>query len=109
MYRLLRALGASIVFVALTFVGSVLALLSLLFDRSGDHVLALGRWWARNVLRSAGVRLSVRLHTTLAPGRPYVFMSNHLSTVDIWVALVAVPVPFSFIAKVQLSRIPLFG
>ena len=106
---MLRPLFSSISFVVLTVIGSVLAILSLIVDRKGDLVLWLGRWWSRGILASAGVKLDVRVHAPLDPARPYVFMANHLSTVDIWAVLVAVPVPFSFIAKNQLARIPLFG
>lgn len=105
----LRPILSSIAFVVLTLVGSVLALPSGLIDKSGELVLTLARWWARGVLGSAGVRLSMRSHTTLEPRRPYVFMANHLSSVDIWAVLVAIPVPLRFIAKKQLGTIPLFG
>src|SRR5262245_21184446 len=57
----------------------------------------------------SGMRLSVASRGTLDPTRPYVFMANHLSTVDIFALVVALPVPFRFIAKKQLGRIPLFG
>jgi 1-acyl-sn-glycerol-3-phosphate acyltransferase len=100
---------SSVAFVVLTIVGSLLALPSGLIDRSGELVLKLARWWARGVLGSAGVRVVVRSHTTLEPRRSYVFMANHLSSVDIWAVLVAVPVPLRFIAKKQLGTIPLFG
>jgi len=36
-------------------------------------------------------------------------MANHASMIDIWAVLLAVPVPFRFIAKKQLGAIPLFG
>src|SRR5262245_43157951 len=57
----------------------------------------------------SGMRLSVASRGTLDPTRPYVFMANHLSTVDIFALVVALPVPFRFIAKKQLGAIPLFG
>jgi 1-acyl-sn-glycerol-3-phosphate acyltransferase len=97
------------VFIVLTLIGSVLAIPSGLLDRTGDLVLWLARWWARGVLGSAGVRLHVRSHGELDPRRPYVFMANHLSMVDIWAVLITVPVPLRFIAKKQLGVIPLFG
>ena len=49
------------------------------------------------------------MRAPLDPGRPYVFMPNHASMVDIWAVFVAIPASFRFIAKKQLSRIPLFG
>jgi 1-acyl-sn-glycerol-3-phosphate acyltransferase len=36
-------------------------------------------------------------------------MANHASMVDIWAVFVAIPSSFRFIAKKQLSQIPLFG
>jgi 1-acyl-sn-glycerol-3-phosphate acyltransferase len=104
-----RPILSSIAFIVLTLVGSVLAIPSGLIDRTGDLVLKLARWWARGVLASAGVSLHVRSHTPLDTRRPYVFMANHLSMVDIWAVLVVVPVPLRFIAKKQLGAIPLFG
>jgi len=105
----LRALLSSLVFVFLTLLGSVLAILSALFDRTGDSVLWLARLWSRGVLASAGVKIRVVSHATLDPRQSYVVMPNHLSTVDIWAIFVAVPVPLRFIAKKQLGQIPLFG
>jgi 1-acyl-sn-glycerol-3-phosphate acyltransferase len=106
----LRRFFSSIAFVFLTILGSVLAIPSGAVDRSrGDLVLWLARWWARGVLASAGVRVAVNARARLEPGRPYIFMANHLSSIDIWVALVAIPVSFRFIAKKQLGAIPLFG
>ena len=57
---MLRALLSSIAFVFLTILGSLLAILSGVVDRTGDLVLKLARWWSRGVLGSAGVRLRVR-------------------------------------------------
>jgi 1-acyl-sn-glycerol-3-phosphate acyltransferase len=106
---LLRAIFSSVAFIVLTLIGSILAIPSGLIDNTGDLVLFLGRWWARGVLASAGVRLDVSQRGRLEPRQPYVFAANHLSTIDIWAVLVAIPVPFRFIAKKQLGRIPLFG
>jgi len=104
-----RPLLSSIVFVFLTILGAVLAIPSRLFDRTGDAVLWLARWWSRGVLASAGVRLRVRSHAVLDPKQPYILMPNHLSSVDIWAVFLAAPFPVRFIAKKQLGQIPLFG
>jgi 1-acyl-sn-glycerol-3-phosphate acyltransferase len=92
-----------------TILGSVAALISRLFDPSGDSVIQLARWWSRSITRLAGVKIEVERHAELDPTRPYVFMANHLSTVDIWALFVAIPVPMRMIAKKQLGSIPLFG
>jgi 1-acyl-sn-glycerol-3-phosphate acyltransferase len=105
----LRPLLSAVVFFFLTIVLSIVAMLSGLVDRSGDLVLKLARVWSRAVLGAAGVRLRVRAHAPHDPKRPYVFMSNHLSAVDIWAVFLAVSVPMRFIAKKQLGQIPIFG
>jgi 1-acyl-sn-glycerol-3-phosphate acyltransferase len=105
----IRALLSTISFVAATIAGSLAALVAGAIDRSGDLVLVLARLWSRVILGVPGVKLEVKMHAPLQPGRPYVFMPNHASMVDIWVVFVAIPAPFRFIAKKQLSRIPLFG
>jgi 1-acyl-sn-glycerol-3-phosphate acyltransferase len=104
-----RPLFSLVAFVVLTLVGCVLAILSRLFDSSGDLVLKLARWWSRGVLGAAGVKIKVVSHAQLDPKQPYVVMPNHLSSVDIWAVFLAVPVPLRFIAKKQLGQIPLFG
>jgi 1-acyl-sn-glycerol-3-phosphate acyltransferase len=104
-----RAFFSAIAFIVLTLLGSVLAIPSGIIDRSGDLVLTLARLWARGVMLSAGVRVVAVERAPLDRKRPYVFMANHVSMVDIWALLVAVPVPLRFIAKKQLAAIPLFG
>jgi 1-acyl-sn-glycerol-3-phosphate acyltransferase len=101
-------LNSALVAVA-TIVGAIAALISRLFDHSGDTVILLARWWSRLICWLSGVKIDVQGHTQLERGRPYVFMANHLSTVDIWALFVALPVPVRMIAKKQLAAIPLFG
>jgi 1-acyl-sn-glycerol-3-phosphate acyltransferase len=87
----------------------VAALSTRLFDPSGDTVMVLARWWSRLIAAVAGLELTVEYRARIEPGRPYVFMANHLSTVDIWAVLITSPVPVRMIAKKQLAAIPLLG
>jgi 1-acyl-sn-glycerol-3-phosphate acyltransferase len=105
----LRGVLTVLVIAVATIVGAVLAIASRLFDGSGDTVLRLARLWSRSILAAGGVEIVVDDRARLDVSRPYVFMSNHLSTVDIWATLVALPVPVRMIAKKQLARIPLLG
>jgi len=105
----IRAVLSTLSFVTATILGSIGALVLGVIDRSGDLVLALARLWSRVILGVPGVKLEVKMHGPLEPGRPYVFMPNHASMVDIWVVFVAIPARFRFIAKKQLASIPLFG
>ncbi|MES1158173.1 MAG: lysophospholipid acyltransferase family protein [Haliangium ochraceum] len=95
--------------VLLSIVGALLSVASAAFDRSGDTVVTLARLWSRALLWTAAVPLLVKMHAPLDQRQAYVFMANHLSTVDIWALFVALPVNIRFIAKKQLGAIPLFG
>jgi 1-acyl-sn-glycerol-3-phosphate acyltransferase len=105
-FRALLSVPAVAVF---TFIGSLLAYLARLFDKTGDSVVDLARLWSRVLLGCAGVKLDVTWRGKLDPNQPYVFMANHLSTVDIWALLAALPYRIRMIAKKQLGNIPFFG
>jgi 1-acyl-sn-glycerol-3-phosphate acyltransferase len=107
--RAVRAVVHTLLMVILTGLGAIASLVSAVFDRSGDTVLALARLWSRVIFVSGGVRLDVRGHTALDPARPYVFMANHTSAIDIWALFLAIPVNVRMIAKKQLARVPLLG
>ncbi len=105
----LRAV-ATVFFIALvTSLGSLWGIVLRLVDGSGDRVLDLARAWSGWVTSFAGVKIVVDMRASLVPGRPYVFMANHASSLDIWAAFVAIPRRVRMIAKKQLARIPLFG
>lgn len=106
---LLHSMLHLVLLVGLSILGAVLSLISAPFDRSGDTVVTLARLWSRALLWTAAVPLRVKFHGDLDRQQPYVFMANHLSTVDIWALFVALPVKIRFIAKKQLGNIPLFG
>ena len=106
---LLHSVLHLILLALLSLLGALASLVSAPFDRSGDTVVVLARIWSRLLLWTAGVPLKVTMHGELDPRQPYVFMANHISTVDIWALFVALPVKVRFIAKKQLGQIPLFG
>lgn len=67
------------------------------------------RGWARRFLRIAGARVIFRQVAALDPDRSYVFVSNHTSNLDVPAILSVADHPLRFIAKRELTRIPLFG
>jgi 1-acyl-sn-glycerol-3-phosphate acyltransferase len=105
----MRSVLNTALFVLFTLVGATMAVSSYFWDRSGDTVLRMARVWSRLVLRTTGVKMTVRFEEPLDPSRPYVFMSNHLSSADIWSLFYAVPFPIRMISKKQLGLIPIFG
>jgi len=78
-------------------------------DRRGGVFHRHSRLWARVALWCAGVRVAVQYTQQLPTGTPLIFMSNHQGNFDIPALYAAIPRPFSWMAKEELFRIPLFG
>lgn len=79
------------------------------FDKEGHRQIAIARFWARTLLRSAGIRDRVTGREKLDLAQPYVFASNHLSYMDTPTILANVPSQFRFMAKSELFEIPFLG
>lgn len=69
----------------------------------------VNRRWADSLLAAAGVRVRVEGADRLPAGRPAILACNHESAFDIWGLLAALPVSLRFVAKAELSRIPVFA
>jgi len=67
------------------------------------------RRWARRFLRVAGAQVIVRRDAELDPNRSYIFVSNHTSYLDVPAIISVADHPLRFIAKQELTYIPLFG
>lgn len=67
------------------------------------------RTWARTVLAAAGARVEVEGLEHSTPGRAQILVANHQSVLDIWALMAAVPASLRFVAKEELSRIPIFA
>lgn len=75
-------------------------------SESSERVL---RSWARRFVRIAGARVIVRRDPEIDRDRSYVFVSNHTSNLDAPAILSVLDHPLRFIAKKELSYIPVFG
>jgi 1-acyl-sn-glycerol-3-phosphate acyltransferase len=96
------------VFIPLTFLLSVSAFVSTLFDSSGRLYAWHARLWARLGLALSGVNVTLA-GTEHLPEGPVIFMSNHQSNFDIFSLLAALPRQIHWIAKKELFEIPVFG
>ena len=56
-----------------------------------------------------GITLETRGLSRVDRGKPYVFMSNHVSHVDSPALALSIPHPLHWVFKKELSRIPVFG
>lgn len=88
---------------------SSLALVVAPVDRSGESLVWIARRWARSILFGCGVRVVAEGLDHVEASTPQIFMSNHQSQFDILAIVSTLPVSFRFVAKKELTRIPVFG
>lgn len=67
------------------------------------YVFASG--WAKFILGVAGVR--VVQQGAFDANRPVVYIGNHLSNMDVIIALAKFPVPMAFVSKIENKKIPM--
>lgn len=72
-------------------------------------MIVVQKWWSPILLWAGGAKLEVQGLENLKPGQPYIFASNHQSTIDIPALFVALPVDFRFVAKKALQYVPALG
>ena len=77
--------------------------------REGDIYERVGRAWSRRMLRAAGVTVRLEGLENLRPDQPHLVVSNHASWYDVWALGAWIPQRYLFVAKKELSKIPLFG
>lgn len=106
---MLRARLYLLFLVPFTLFCSICALVAGLFDGSGRSAHALARFWSVWLLRVAPIRLEVLGQELVPVDGPVIFMGNHQGNFDINALTLAIPRQFSWIAKEELFRIPLFG
>jgi 1-acyl-sn-glycerol-3-phosphate acyltransferase len=86
----------------------VSALLIGIFGES-DRSQRVLRSWGRRFVGITGSWVIARQDPAIEPGRSYVFVSNHTSNLDAPAILSVLDHPLRFIAKKELSYIPIFG
>jgi len=92
-----------------TAVFGTLTMLTSLVDRPKRFIGWWPRAWARWILWSTGLSISVRGREHLQKGQKYIYMSNHTSALDIALALAELPGTVVFMAKEELFKIVFFG
>jgi 1-acyl-sn-glycerol-3-phosphate acyltransferase len=92
-----------------TIVLGTISILSSLADSSGDVGHRCARAWAWLLLRTTGVRVSVRGLEKLDLHRSYVFASNHQSIYDIPIVFTSIPLQLRIVAKASLGNFPFLG
>jgi 1-acyl-sn-glycerol-3-phosphate acyltransferase len=100
----------SVVLVLWTICWASVGLVVILIEWSGRLFMFLARvGWAQQILRLAGVRITVKGIDRVDWNTPYVIVVNHQSALDIPLLINRIPVQTRFLAKRSLFYIPLFG
>jgi 1-acyl-sn-glycerol-3-phosphate acyltransferase len=69
----------------------------------------VAKTWARCILFGSRIKVTVTGLSNIDLSLPYIYMSNHQSAFDIPVLQAHLPVRFSWLAKAELFKIPVFG
>ena len=105
-----RTLWTIVVSVLVTFpIAAAVALIAMV-NSTSPMVDRLIRFWARAIVRAAGIDLRTENMEAIQPDLRYVLVSNHHSYLDIPCVLAGVPQQsIRFLAKVSLFKVPIFG
>ena len=80
-----------------------------LFESKGSVQHRVAAFWGRALLAVSGVKVRVAGLENVPREGGFVFVSNHVSHMDVPVIYGHLPVPFRFIAKKSLFRVPFLG
>jgi 1-acyl-sn-glycerol-3-phosphate acyltransferase len=79
------------------------------FDRKGRVIHHYARLWGKVALLANRVKVKIEGMENLKGKGPYIFMSNHQGSYDIFALLGHLPYQFKWLAKKELFSIPFFG
>ena len=88
---------------------SIIQFISHQFSPTARNFKRNARVWGGGILMLSGIRTRVTDRAKLDRTRPYVFVANHQNLLDILALSAALPYPFGFLAKEELSRVPFLG
>ncbi|MCP3978819.1 MAG: 1-acyl-sn-glycerol-3-phosphate acyltransferase [bacterium] len=104
-----RTLWALLVFCFATLLCGTPSIFVHLVRPRSNFVIRAGALWSRMMLSATGARVEYVDLARASQQLPCLYLCNHLSNVDIWAMLSAVPETTRFVAKASLFRIPVMG
>lgn len=106
---LFRSVVTSIVGVLSTLTAAPLVVIIASINDSSPWIDRVIRIWSRIWLAASGTQLTIVGSTNIDPEQSYIVVANHLSTLDIMVCFLSVPLPIRYLAKKELFRIPVLA
>jgi len=108
--QLLYCLYVAIVFIITILVAFPFFLVSSLFkQRTHNFNYTICTIWARLLYVIAGIQHKEIKQFPHDANKPYVFVANHSSYLDILAMLLSIHQPFRVLGKYEMSKIPVFG
>jgi 1-acyl-sn-glycerol-3-phosphate acyltransferase len=104
-----RSIIATVIFLLITIVLSIISLPFAVIDRSGKSYLWFARLWAKIFLVLYGIRVKVEGVRNIHKDEHYVFASNHASYADIPAILGGIPHDIRLVLRSSLTRVPIWG
>ena len=88
---------------------SLLCIATYPFDRQGRVIHRFAGCWGKVALLTCGVKVRVEGLEHVTGKGPYVFMSNHQGSFDIFSLMAHLPFQFKWLAKKEIFSIPILG
>ncbi len=107
-YPLIRPFYLISVVLNTMILGTVIIIVSM-FDRTGNFVHYIGKFWSLMNLFLSGTRVKLKHKEKIEKGRTYIVMSNHQSLFDVWALIGKIPLQLRWIVKLEIRKIPIFG
>jgi len=104
-----RTAATWIVGVLITIICATLVLITAFINNTSPFIDKIIRFWCRTWILMAGAKLTIEGQEHVDSNSSYVVVANHLSTLDIMAAFLAIRLPIRFLAKTELFKIPLFA
>ena len=79
------------------------------FDKTGNTVHYIGKFWSLLNIFLSGTRLTIRGKEKINTNLTYIVMSNHQSLFDVWALIGKIPLQIRWIVKAEIRKIPIFG
>ena len=95
-------------FAVFTLVTAILTIIWM-FEPNSKFINSVQRYWSRSFFWLMLIPVRVSGKENIKKGQSYVFVSNHQSFCDVFLAYGWLPVVFKFLMKQELRRIPLVG
>ena len=108
LYPLIRPFYLISVILNTLVLGSIIIAISP-FDRNGNVVHYIGKFWSLLNIYLSGTRLTIKGKERIKKGHTYIVMSNHQSLVDPWVLIGKLPLQLRWTIKSEVKKMPIFG